>query len=86
MKHRSEVLAGVLRNHEQEIREALNQTPDWARAASRFDVLLSHMVNPKDSLWSSTTVEKLTAFYLAGRGDYQSNNLANRLRDAGESP
>lgn len=73
MKDRTDILASVLRQHEQEVREALTQTPDWKRAAGRFDTLFSRMVNPKDSLWSSATVEKLTGVYLAGRGDYQSN-------------
>src|SRR5687767_6507004 len=73
MKVRDDILAGVLRRHEQDVRDALTQTPDWPRAAGRFDTLFSCMVNPKDSLWSSAMVEKLTGVYLAGRGDYQSN-------------
>jgi hypothetical protein len=73
MKDPSDSLAGVLRNHEPEVREALIPSPDWTRAADRFDALFSRMVNPKDSLWSGATLEKLNAVYLAGRGDYQSN-------------
>lgn len=73
MKDRTDILAEALRQHEQEVREALTQTPDWPRAAGRVDALFSRMVNPKDSLWSAATVEKLTGVYLAGRGNYQSN-------------
>ena len=73
MNDGSDILAGALLKHEQEVRGALTQNPDWSRAASKFDTFFSRIVNPKDVLWSTATLEKLTGVYLAGRGDYQSN-------------
>lgn len=77
-KDSNDVLAGVLRKHEQEVRAALSQTSDWRRAAGRFDTFFGRMADPNDSLWSRKTIEKLTGVYLGERGDYQSGNITLR--------
>jgi len=82
VKASNDMLAGVLRENEPEVRESLSQTPDWQRAARRFDALFACLANPKDPLWSSATIEKLTTVYLAGRGDYQSGNITLRTVSA----
>ena len=82
MKDRNDIIAGALRQHEGEVREALARTPDWPRAARRFDTIFAHMANPRDSLWSSKTIVKLAEVYSAGRGDYESGNITLRTVSA----
>ncbi len=67
MKERNDILEGALRQHVREVRETLTQQPDWTSAAREFDTLFASMANPKDPLWSSETMEKLTRVYLEER-------------------
>lgn len=82
MKDRNYILAGVLRQHEREVQETLTQRPDWPEAARKFDTFFGRMVDPKDSLWSSATIEQLTRVYFAERGGDECGNITLRTVSA----
>jgi len=63
----SKTLTDVIKNNIQDIQALISEKADWNIAEKAIDCLYAKMSNPKDKLWSESTIKTLTEVYFKQR-------------------
>jgi len=79
MNHLSPALIQIIRDNQLEIQTIVSQKPDWSVVQEKFNYFYTHLSNPNDTLWSTSTFNVLKKVYFQQRdADNCSSNITIR--------